>query len=106
MFTVDVGCVYFYVLDRLIMFTDLGKVVLCPMGPSSTLLWPSKLYSLGRRHVNCVGPSVVVGMTTVGTLVGRTGHQPGSLLGPAHTWAAGQDQVLGWLHAEPEGEGS
>lgn len=65
------------------MFTDLGKVVLCPMGPSSAVLWPSKLYSLGRRHVNCVGPSVVAGMTTVGTLVGRTGHQPGSLLGPA-----------------------
>ena len=31
-----------------------------------------------------VGPSVVVRMTTVGPLVGRTGPQPGSLLGPVH----------------------
>lgn len=66
------------------MFTDLGKVVLCPTGPSSTLLWLPKLYSLGCPHVDCVGPSVVVGMTTVGTPVGRTGSQPGSLLGLAH----------------------
>ena len=41
------------------------------------------IWSRGTPCVGCVNPSVVVGLTTVGVLVGGTGLWPGWLPGPA-----------------------
>ena len=44
------------------------------------------LYDLGTPYVDSMGPSVLVGLTTVGMLVGRAGPLPSWLPGPASCW--------------------
>ena len=95
----------------------LGEVGLCrrhSIGPSSKLLSGTRAIFSRIPSVGYMGPSLVAELTTVGTLVGRTGPQSGWLLpagGLGHSltgcmvqtvpglvppgWWAGW--VLGWL---------
>ena len=79
-------CVYFYAVMS-VMFPNLGELAFCRNisygNQQHTPLWSPETYTLEIPNVGCVGPSLVVGLTTVGTLVGGSGSQLSWLPGPA-----------------------
>ena len=68
------------------MFPYIGEVI-CrrhPMGPAvHSLLVTRAICSRGVLYMGCVGPSLVMGLTTVGTLVGGSCPHTGWMPGPA-----------------------
>ena len=82
-------CVYFYVLGRSVTFPSLGEVVLCRRhlwGPTAHSPLVTRVVCSRRApYVGFVGPSVLVALTTVDTLV--NGATPAWLATrPSLTW--------------------
>ena len=65
------------------------------------LLRSPETYTLEVPNVGCVGLSIVMGLSTLGTLVGESCSQLGWLPGPASCSGCqptgGQAQALAWL---------
>lgn len=96
--------VYFYVLGKWVTFPNLREVTLnrSPLGSSRTFpLATRSICFNGISYMGFMGPSAVVGQTTVGKLVGRAGSQISWLPGPAlcrgYQLTSWWDKVLGLL---------